>query len=106
MEMTDSLDAPDRSETEKSDVGYCFGATWAAAHQRFREPKPEQIDLSVLPSRSSSCMEQFITAVYDVARIDRWKDSVRDERLEALCSTGVLPKQALDFYQQFHNKKN
>ena len=102
VEVTDNLDSPSTKETEKADVGYCVGATWAAAHQRGREPKPEQIDLSILPSRSSSCMEQFVLAVYDVAKIDRWKDAQRDERLEALCAKGVVPKQTLDFVRNFN----
>ena len=39
---------------------------------------------------------------YDVAKIDRWKDAQRDERLEALCAKGVVPKQTLDFVRNFN----
>ena len=93
-------------ETDKADVGYCIGACWAAAHQRFREPKAEEIDLSgLMPGRSSAAAEQFINAVYNVATIDRWKEDVRDERMNALTAAGVINKDTLEFYRNFTKNK-
>ena len=79
---------------------------WAAAHQRFREPKAEEIDLSgLMPGRSSAAAEQFINAVYNVATIDRWKEDVRDERMNALTAAGVINKDTLEFYRNFTKNK-
>jgi hypothetical protein len=103
-EINDVLEAR-ASDTEHADLGYCVGASWAAAHQRFREPKPEGVDMSVMPQRSSQAYEQFIKAVYDVAILDRWKDSLRDERLDALVAAGFITKDTLEFFREFNNKK-
>jgi hypothetical protein len=103
QDLTDSLD--NRShQLELADLGYCVGASWAAAHQRFREPTPDKVDFSLMPRGKSACIEQFITAVFDVAKVDRWKTELRSERLNGLVSAGLFDQQTLEMATQFMPK--
>jgi hypothetical protein len=104
QELTDGMDSNAR-ETDKADLGYCVGASWAAAHQRFRTITPDQIDMSIIGQlRSSAAWEQFIHAVYHIAKLDRWKDALTDERLDALAAAGIVPNDSLQFTRDFMKK--
>ena len=82
----------------------CIGACWAASHQKFRDQKTEDIDLSLLPRGKSVCIEAFIKGIFDTAKLDRWTNEKRTTLLNSLVTKGMFSQETLEMTTQFMPK--